>query len=171
MPTGRQILRTMSPKRARHPTPDDDDKSGLERKSSLSRRSNSLRGLRFPRKTHEAPSPSEEENFKREWHMTMEQEVRIVADLVLLPSVLGFCQCEYRSFKDPLCPEILTRFLQLQNDLLKKFRDQLKQEGILSKNTGGRQSIVAPLCPVCSNYLEPQLSTLASSRAGNGKQS
>ena len=91
----------MSPKRARHPTPDDDDKSGLERKSSLSRRSNSLRGLRFPRKTHEAPSPSEEENFKREWHMTMEQEVRIVADLVLLPSVLGFCQCEDHGLERP----------------------------------------------------------------------
>jgi hypothetical protein len=27
----------------------------------------------------------------------------------------------------------------LQNDLLKKFRDQLKQEGILSKSTGGSQ--------------------------------
>ncbi|CAL5220070.1 g2021 [Coccomyxa viridis] len=85
----------MSPKRSRHPTPEDDDKSGLERKSSLSRRSNSLRGLRFPRKTHEAPSPSEEESFKREWGMTMTQE----------------------------------------NELLKKFRDQLKQEGILSKST------------------------------------
>ena len=87
MPTGRQMLRTMSPKRARHPTPEDDDKSGLERKSSLSRRSNSLRGLRFPRKTHEAPSPSEEESFKREWGMTMTQEVRFRTIPVLdLPS-------------------------------------------------------------------------------------
>jgi hypothetical protein len=76
MPSSRQILRTMSPKRARHGTPEEEDTSGLERRFSLSRRSNSLRGLRFPRKTHEAASPSEEENFKREWGMTMAQEVR-----------------------------------------------------------------------------------------------
>ncbi|CAK0783609.1 hypothetical protein CVIRNUC_006808 [Coccomyxa viridis] len=67
----------------------------MERKPSLSRRSNSLRGLRFLHKTHEAPSASEEENFKREWGMTMAQE----------------------------------------NELLKKFRDQLKDAGILSKHT------------------------------------
>ncbi len=88
------MLRTMSPKRARHPTPEDDDKSGLERKSSLSRRSNSLRGLRFPRKTHEAPSPSEEENFKREWGMTMTQEVRVRLVPILVPFMPGVWQCQ-----------------------------------------------------------------------------
>ena len=80
----------MSPKRARHGTPEEEDKSGLERRFSLSRRSNSLRGLRFPRKTHEAPSPSEEENFKREWGMTMAQEVRCMPIMGLHLLFWGF---------------------------------------------------------------------------------
>ena len=78
----------MSPKRPRHS--EDEDKSGMERRPSLSRRSNSLRGLRFLHKTHEAPSASEEENFKREWGMTMAQEVCHIETLGLPLLVLGF---------------------------------------------------------------------------------
>lgn len=90
MPSGRQILRSMSPGRSRHSTSEDDDKSGLERKSSLSRRSNSLRGLRFLHKTHETPSASEEESFKREWGMTMTQEVRYFLLMVMTILAWGF---------------------------------------------------------------------------------
>lgn len=66
----------MSPKVTRQGTPDEEDKSGLERKSSLRLRSNSLRGSLRKHKTHEAPGSTEEENFKREWKITLAQEVR-----------------------------------------------------------------------------------------------
>ena len=103
MPPGRQILRTMSPKRPRHS--EDEDKSGLERKPSLSRRSNSLRGLRFLHKTHEAPSASEEETFKREWGMTMAQEVCHIKSKTLAPPllVLGFLQRKGAFLHDAFC--------------------------------------------------------------------
>ena len=95
------MLRSMSPKRARHS--EDEDKSGMERKPSLSRRSNSLRGLRFLHKTHEAPSASEEENFKREWGMTMAQEVCHIETLGLPLLVLGFGQREGAFLHNALC--------------------------------------------------------------------
>ena len=95
------MLRSMSPKRARHS--EDEDKSGMERKPSLSRRSNSLRGLRFLHKTHEAPSASEEENFKREWGMTMAQEVCHIETLGLPLLVLGFGQRKGAFLHNALC--------------------------------------------------------------------
>ena len=76
MPPNRTLLRTMSPKRARHSFSEDENNTGLERKGSLRGRSNSLRGaLRLKQKTHEAPATEDEEAFKREWGMTREQEV------------------------------------------------------------------------------------------------
>ncbi len=67
----------MSPKVNRQSTPDEEDKSGLERKSSLSLRlrSNSLRGSLRKHKTHEAPCSAEEENFKKEWGISPAKEV------------------------------------------------------------------------------------------------
>ncbi|CAL8462059.1 g1590 [Coccomyxa elongata] len=68
----------MSPKVARQGTPDEEDKSGLERKSSLRLRSNSLRGSLRKHKTHEAPGSTEEEIFTREWKITPAQEEQLM---------------------------------------------------------------------------------------------
>ena len=76
MPPSKSLLRTMSPKRSRMLTPEDEDGSSLERKSSLRVRSNSLRGgLRLKHKTHGAPVSEDDESFKREWGMSREAEV------------------------------------------------------------------------------------------------
>ena len=65
----------MSPKEKRHSTPDEEDKSGLERKGTLRLSSNSLRGSLRKHKTHEAPGSTEEENFKKEWGISPAKEV------------------------------------------------------------------------------------------------
>ena len=76
MPPRKSLLRTMSPKRSRLESPEQDDRAVLERKGSLRGRSNSLRGgLRLKQKTHEAPGTEDDEAFKREWGMSQAAEV------------------------------------------------------------------------------------------------